>query len=73
MNRGVACVVEGHGDALAFPVVLRRLAESLGEFGVGIHPHRVPRSKMLDAAGQPAAELKRALSSSRVSGWETTA
>lgn len=41
----VACVVEGHGEVEALPVLLRRMAE---ECGVAIRvrrPHRVPRSK----------------------------
>ena len=44
----IACVVEGHGEVEALPVLLRRIA---GEHGTAIQvrkPHRVPRSKPWD-------------------------
>ena len=38
MSRTLACIVEGHGDTLAVPVLLRRLAEVKEDFQISISP-----------------------------------
>ena len=54
----VACVVEGHGETEAVPVLIRRIAECLDPaLTVHIpHPVRIPRSRLLKQA-----ELERAV------------
>jgi hypothetical protein len=47
----IACIVEGHGDVEAVPVLVRRIAALLDP-GIGIHvlpPLRVPRFKLVKA------------------------
>jgi hypothetical protein len=40
----VACIVEGHGDSLSIPVILRRVAEREGIFDLRVvGPYRIPR------------------------------
>jgi hypothetical protein len=47
----LGCIVEGHGETKALPILLRRIAfETCPECGLAIpHPIRVPRSKLLKA------------------------
>lgn len=57
----IACVVEGHGEVEALPVLLRRIA---GEHGTAIQvrkPHRVPRSKPWDEWARAIALQQSAL------------
>lgn len=45
----IACVVEGHGDVEAVPIVIRRIAESLYP-AMAIHippPIRIPKDKLI--------------------------
>ena len=58
MTLTIAPVVEGHGDALAVPILLRRVyAELFGEAFVNVLPPiRVPKSKLIKGA-----ELRRAV------------
>jgi len=42
----VACIVEGHGDVDALPILLRRIGERDGQIVRVRSPHRVPRSRM---------------------------
>jgi hypothetical protein len=53
--------VEGHGEVVALPILLRRLSESLGRFDVQIlRPHRIPRGRILHGTDlQRAAEIGR--------------
>jgi len=45
----IACIVEGHGEVKALPVMLRRLAERLGVFDLQLpEPIRVPRARFLN-------------------------
>jgi hypothetical protein len=40
----VACIVEGHGDGLSVPIILRRVAEREGIFDLRVvGPFRIPR------------------------------
>jgi len=59
----LACIVEGHGEVKALPLLLRRLA--YGEHRYDLHiprPIRVPKSKIVRAAGTlDPQELARAL------------
>jgi hypothetical protein len=44
----VACIVEGHGDRLSIPIILRRVAEREGVFNLRVvGPFRVPRYTLL--------------------------
>src|SRR5262245_25836054 len=43
MPADLACIVEGHGDALSVPVIARRIAHSMDVYDVRITPFRVPR------------------------------
>jgi len=54
----IACVVEGHGETAAVPVLVRRIAQKLDpEIQIRIpHPIRTPRSKLLKRG-----ELERAV------------
>ena len=48
MNATVACIVEGHGEVAALPILLRRLAHEAGIYELTIPtPIRCPRSKYL--------------------------
>ncbi len=54
----IACVVEGHGDVEAVPIVVRRIAERCDP-GISVHiplPIRIPKSKLLKPT-----ELERAV------------
>lgn len=66
MNPTLACIVEGHGEVKAFPVLLRRLAQEENVFDLDIPmPIRCPRSKYIrkDAKGVHLedSELKRVI------------
>ena len=48
MSRTLACIVEGHGDTMAVPVLLRRLAEVREDFRLSIsHPIRVHKDQFI--------------------------
>lgn len=51
MTLRVFCVVEGHGDVAAYPILIRRIAGELyGEYDVEVErPFRLPKDKMLAA------------------------
>ena len=52
MNPTLACIVEGHGEVAALPILLRRLAYEAGIYELNIPtPIRCPRSKYLRKAG----------------------
>jgi hypothetical protein len=58
MEIQIACVVEGHGDASAVPILLRRLGQAIDP-GLSIvvdRPMRVPKSKLVKSG-----ELERAV------------
>lgn len=58
----IACVVEGHGDVPAMPVLLRRLAHVHGLDGLQIpRPVRTPKSKIMRGNTADSAELSRAI------------
>lgn len=62
MLRRVACIVEGQGDELAAPVLLRAIAHSRGVYDVEVlRPHRVPRNRMLDPDRVVGVDLARAM------------
>ena len=53
----MACIVEGHGDGLSVPIILRRLAEGEGIFDLRVvGPFRIPRYAIVRAG-----ELERAV------------
>jgi hypothetical protein len=53
----VACIVEGHGDRLSIPIILRRVAEREGIFDLNVvGPFRIPRSTLVRTG-----ELERAV------------
>lgn len=58
MEVQLACVVEGHGDREAVPILVRRIAESLDPPALGrvLPPIRIPRGKLLKPG-----ELERAV------------
>ena len=44
----IGCIVEGHGDVEAVPVLIRRIAADLyPELSIVTHPTRVPRTKVV--------------------------
>ena len=44
----IGCIVEGHGDVEAVPVLIRRIADDLyPELSIVTHPTRVPRTKVV--------------------------
>ena len=53
MRLTIACVVEGHGEVHALPVLLRRIAgEIQPEIELDVpHPLRFPRSKLISPGG----------------------
>jgi hypothetical protein len=68
MNPQVACVVEGHGDREAAPIIMRRIAAQLDPpMTVHMpHPIRIPKTKLLKAG-----ELERAveLAARQIAGY----
>ena len=58
MTTRIGCIVEGHGEVAAVPILIRRIAASLyPELGIDIpHPIRVPRDKVIKPG-----ELERAV------------
>lgn len=47
MTVRIASVVEGHGEVKAFPILIRRIAESIGIYDCEIRtPHRIGRDHM---------------------------
>jgi hypothetical protein len=58
MNLNLACIVEGHGEIEAVPVLIRRICQIVQpDLGLRIHhPFRVPRNRLI----QPG-ELERAV------------
>ncbi len=58
MTVQIGCIVEGHGEVAAVPILIRRIAESLyPELGIGMpHPIRVSRAKVIKPG-----ELERAV------------
>ncbi len=58
----ITCIVEGHGEVRAVPVLLRRLAGEIGQYVVVLPPIRCPKSKIVrgtDTVNEP--ELRRAI------------
>lgn len=57
----IGCIVEGHGDALSIPIILRRIAASRGVFDLTIsgpfrhHRHAIVRAGELERAVERAA------------------
>ena len=44
----LGCIVEGHGEVLALPILIRRLAKALNpSLVVGIETRRIPKSQMV--------------------------
>ena len=44
----IGCIVEGHGDVKAVPILIRRIAADLyPELSIVAHPTRVPRTKVV--------------------------
>jgi hypothetical protein len=54
-------IVEGHGEVVALPILLRRVSERLGRFDVEIlRPHRIARGRILHGTDlERAAEIGR--------------
>jgi len=52
----IACIVEGHGEVEAVPILVRRIAETVGVYPEVLHPMRVPASRLIKAG-----ELERAV------------
>ena len=49
MNLKIACIVEGHGDLEAVPIIVRRIAQAI-DLGLSVqlgHPLRIPKSRLL--------------------------
>lgn len=62
MPRTVACVVEGHGDVQALPLLVRRVAQEAEVFDLTIlHPHRVPRNRLVAPGPSVGPDLERAM------------
>lgn len=47
MVRTLSCIVEGQGDVVSIPIVLRRLAEAAGVHDLQVTPLRIPRYKIV--------------------------
>lgn len=52
----IACIVEGHGEVEAVPILIRRMASDIGIYPDILPPMRVPASKL-----RKAGELERAV------------
>jgi len=74
MRPAVVCVVEGHGEVQALPVLIRRIAAERGIHGLVIpKPIRCPKSKLLrKRKGVQTEELVRRLrlATAKLSNWE---
>lgn len=58
----VACVVEGHGDVKALPILVRRLAAAAGVFDLSIlQPHRCPRGRLIAPGPAAGPDLRRVM------------
>ena len=57
MRATLVCIVEGHGEVKALPVLIRRIAEEQGVYDLDVpRPIRCPRSKVLRKHGQVWAD-----------------
>ena len=57
----VACIVEGHGDGISIPIILRRVAERDVVFDLRIvGPFRIPRYTLVRAGEIDVRGLLRA-------------
>ena len=63
MNPRIVCIVEGHGDVAALPVLVRRLAHQTQRFNVEVPPPiRCPKSKIVRKSNEISEnELARVL------------
>ncbi len=62
MSATIACVVEGHGDVAAVPVLLRRLAEEEERYDIMFpRPVRCPKTKFIRGVDIEYEELERAI------------
>ncbi|AYD89536.1 DUF4276 family protein [Actinomyces lilanjuaniae] len=60
MTPCVGAVVEGHGEVSALPVLIRRIAEEHGHYGVRTtQPHRLPRAEMTGSKVAKAVRMQR--------------
>lgn len=61
-ERAVACVVEGHGDVKAMPILVRVLAEKAGVFDLSVlQPHRCPRTRLIAHGPVAGPDLNRVM------------
>jgi len=62
LTPGIACIVEGHGDVEAVPILLRRLAQERQLYTIKIlKPVRCPRNKFVRGNAIDTQELSRAV------------
>ena len=43
----ISCIVEGHGEVAAVPLLVRRIAQSVAVYPEVLPPMRVPASKLM--------------------------